>query len=246
MGQASYVSLSLATALERSMDLAAHNMANASTAGYKATQALFEAVEPDGATDSTAISYVQDRGTYTDTAQGALIATGNPLDIALTGPGWFSYQAEGGSTAYGRDGRLTVNSDGQLATLSGAPVLSPAGNPITLPDALGQEIIFTQDGTITDLSGGVLGQIGIFRLPDVNQLVPMGNGMFLSDDSLGNVEADSDSQLSQGFIEQSNVQPIIEMTRLMDIERAYGRASQLMSESNDQTKQAIQRLGNVV
>lgn len=246
MGNANYVSLSLATALERSMDLAAHNMANASTAGYKATQALFEAVEPDGNTDTTAISYVQDRGTYTDASQGALIATGNPLDIALTGPGWFSFQAEGDITAYGRDGRLTVNSEGQLATLSGAPILNASGNPITLPNDLGQEIIFTQDGTITDLNGTALGQIGIFRLPDVNQLVPMGNGLFQSDDSLGNVELDRETQLSQGFIEQSNVQPIIEMTRLMDIQRAYERASKLMTESNDQTRQAIQRLGNVV
>ncbi|MDK3016724.1 flagellar basal-body rod protein FlgF [Pseudodonghicola flavimaris] len=246
MGNGNYVSLSLATALERSMDLAAHNMANASTAGYKSTQALFESIEPEGGDPDMATSYVQDNGTYTDMSQGALIATGNPLDIALTGEGWLSYQTEGGATAYGRDGRLTVNADGQLATLSGAPVLNRAGNPITLPQALGQQIIFTQDGTITDLEGGVLGQIGIFRLPDVNQLVPMGNGLYLSGEDLGEVIPETDTRLSQGFIEQSNVRPILEMTRLMDIQRAYERASKLMTDENDLTKQAIQRLGNVV
>lgn len=246
MGNGNYVSLSLATALQRSMDLAAHNMANASTAGYKAMQPLFDSVEPEGETSDLAISYVQDNGIYVDQSQGALIATGNPLDLALTGAGWIGYETESGTTAYGRDGRLTVNADGQLATLSGAPVLNPSGVPITLPQALGQQIIITQDGSITDLEGAVLGQIGIFQVPDVNQLTPMGNGLYLYDETAGEVTPETETQISQGFIEQSNVQPIIEMTRLMDIQRAYERAATLMTDQNELTQQAIQRLGRVV
>ncbi|MGD9863427.1 MAG: flagellar hook-basal body complex protein [Pseudodonghicola sp.] len=246
MGNGNYVSLSLATALQHSIDLAAHNMANASTAGYKAMQPLFEAVEPEGELTETSVSYVQDNGTYIDQSQGALIATGNPLDLALSGPGWIGYETEGGNTAYGRDGRLTINADGQLATLSGAPVLNPSGVPITLPQALGQQIIITQDGDITDLEGTVLGQLGIFRMPDVNQMTPIGNGLYLIDGAAGEVTPDADTRISQGFIEQSNVQPIVEMTRLMDIQRAYERASKLMTDQNDLTKQAIQRLGRVV
>jgi len=245
MGNADYVSLSLATALQRSMDMAAHNMANASTAGYKATQPLFEAVQPESENE-TAISYVEDRGSYLNPSQGALVATGNPLDVALSGAGWLAYQSEGGATAYGRDGRLTVNADGQLSTLSGAPVLNQGGAPITLPRALGQEITISGDGTITDAEGAVLGQIGIFRLPDVNQLMPIGGGLYLYNGAADGVGPEAETKLAQGFVEQSNVQPILEMTRLMDIQRAYERAAKLMSDSNDLTRQAIQRLGRVV
>jgi len=245
MANADYVSLSLATALQRSMDMAAHNMANASTAGYKTTHPLFEAVQPDGQ-DDEAISYVEDRGTYLNTSQGALVATGNPLDLALSGTGWLSYQTDAGATAYGRDGRLTINAEGQLTTLEGRPVLNPGGTPITLPQTLGQDIAISSDGTIADAEGGVLGQIGIVRVPDVGKLVPIGGGLYLYGEGGGNVTADADTTLSQGFVEQSNVQPIVEMTRLMDIQRAYERAAKLMTDSNDLTRQAIQRLGSVV
>lgn len=245
MSNADYVSLSLASALQRSMDMAANNMANASTAGYKTMQPLFEAVQPEG-NDDGATSYVEDRGTYLDTSQGAFIATGNPLDIALSGPGWLSYQTDAGATAYGRDGRLTVNSDGQLSTLAGAPVLNPGGAPITLPQALGTDVTISRDGSITDAEGAVLGQIGIFRVPDVDTLVPIGNGLYLYGDAGAEIGPATETELAQGFIEQSNVRPVIELTRLMDIQRAYERAAKLMGDSNDLTRQAIQRLGRVV
>ncbi|TDE38881.1 flagellar basal-body rod protein FlgF [Antarcticimicrobium sediminis] len=245
MGNANYVSLSLATALERSMDLAAHNMANASTAGYKSTQPLFEAVQSDGTEDAT-ISYVQDRGTFLNTSQGALVATGNPLDLALSGSGWLSYQTGAGATAYGRDGRLAVDANGQLSTLTGSPVLNPGGAPITLPQAAGQNISVSTDGTITDADGAILGQIGLFSLPDPNKLVPIGGGLYLYGDAGTNAAPDTETNIAQGFVEQSNVQPIVEMTHLMDIQRAYERATKLMNDSNDLTQRAIQRLGQVV
>lgn len=245
MANADYVSLSLAAALQRSLDMAAHNIANSSTAGYKATQPLFEAVQPDGQ-DDAAVSYVEDRGTYLNTTQGALVSTGNPLDLALSGNGWLSYQSGAGATAYGRDGRLTLNSDGLLTTLSGAPVLNPGGAPISLPQTLGQEITISSDGTITDAEGGVLGQIGIVRVADVDKLKPIGGGLYLYDETAPEVTPDTNTKLAQGFVEQSNVQPIIEMTRLMDIQRAYERAAKLMTDDGDLTRQAIKRLGRVV
>ena len=245
MSNADYVSLSLASALQRSMDMSAHNMANASTAGYKTMQPLFEAVQPEGPEDA-ATSYVEDRGMYLDTSQGAFVATGNPLDLALSGSGWLSYQTDGGATAYGRDGRLTINADGQLSTLTGAPVLNQGGAPIALPQALGQDITISTDGSITDAEGAALGQIGIFRVPEADNLVPVGNGLYLYGDAGGDVTPATDTTISQGFIEQSNVQPVIELTRLMDIQRAYERAANLMSDSNDLTRQAIERLGSVV
>jgi flagellar basal-body rod protein FlgF len=246
MGTINYVSLSLATALERSLDLSAHNMANASTAGYKVSHPLLEAVEPTGSGDDSAVEYVKDYGNYVDTTQGAMLPTGNPLDVAVSGDAWLGYQTATGDTAYGRDGRLTIDTEGQLVTLAGAPVVDITGSTITLPSEVGQEVTIARDGTITDVTGATIGRLGLFNIPDVNALNPIGNGMFLLPDGAEAAEASTTSGIAQGYIEQSNVKPVVEMIHLMDIQRAYERAVKLMNDENDLTKQAVERLGRVV
>ncbi len=246
MGTTGFVSLSLATTLERSLDMAAHNMANASTAGYKAKHPLTEAVDPTNSGDTTkAVNYVQDKGIFVDTSQGTMIPTGNPLDVAVSGTAWLGYEAPGGQTAYGRDGRLTVDTEGRLVTVAGSAVLDESGAPITVPPESAQTVIIALDGTITDAEGTTIGRIGMFNVPDVDSMEAMGNGLFLAKGG-ETAEPTTDSQLAQGFIEQSNVQPVAEMINLMDIQRAYERAVKLMDNDNELTKQAIQRLGRVV
>lgn len=249
MGNTNYVSLSLAVALQRSLDVSAHNLANAGTAGYKSAQPIFESMV-NAATESdpdAAISYVQDKGDYIDKSQGALTRTDNPLDVALSGAGWFAYESLGGQTAFGRDGRLMVSGDGSLSTLSGARILGPGGSAITLPAESAGQISIARDGTITSFDGAVLGEIGVFQAPSSTQLTAIGGGLYLpknsSDASLIPME---DFKIAQGFIENSNVQPVLEMTKMMEIQRAYERSINLMSGENDLTRQAIQRLGRVI
>lgn len=245
MGTTNYVSLSLATALERSLDLAAHNMANASTAGYKAQHPLMEAVDPTNSGDSTqAVNYVKDKGIFVDMAQGTMVPTGNPLDLAVNGDAFFGFEAPGGETAYGRDGRLTIDTEGLLVTMGGSPVVDISGAPITIPTESGTSINIALDGTITDIDGGAIGRIGLFSVDNPNLLAPIGNGLFLAGGA--NAEQTETGSISQGYIEQSNVKPVVEMINLMDIQRAYERAVKLMNDENDLTKQAIQRLGRVV
>ncbi|MDC0739461.1 flagellar hook-basal body complex protein [Cognatishimia sp. SS12] len=245
MGTTNYVSLSLATALERSIDLAAHNMANASTAGYKTSHPLLEAVDPaNTGDDTTAVNYVKDKGVYVDMTQGALLPTGNPLDIAVTGTSWLGYETAGGQTAYGRDGRLTIDTEGRLVTMGGSPVVDISGAPITIPAETGQSVTIALDGTITDQNGGTIGRIGLFQVSDPSAMEALGNGLFLAPQ--GGAEGTEEGTIAQGYIEQSNVKPVVEMIHLMDIQRAYERAVKLMNEENDLTKQAIQRLGRVV
>lgn len=247
MGTTSYVSISLATALERSLDLAAHNMANASTAGYKAQHPLLEAVDPSNSGDETqAVSFVKDNGIYVDLTQGALVQTGNSLDIAVTGQGWLGYQTEDGQTAYGRDGRLSVDADGQLVNLAGNPVVDEGGAPINIPQDVAHLVQIAQDGTLTDQNGGTLGRIGLFNVPSFASASPLGNGLFLPHPGAAAPTPVENAQFAQGFIEQSNVKPVVEMIHLMDIQRAYERATHLMTDENELTKQAIQRLGRVV
>lgn len=247
MGTTSYVSISLATALERSLNLAAHNMANASTAGYKAQHPLMESVDPTNSGDTTqAVSFVKDNGLYVDLSQGALVQTGNSLDIAVSGQGWLGYQTEDGQTAYGRDGRLTVDAEGQLVNLAGNAVVDDAGAPITIPQEVAHLIQIAQDGTITDQAGSSIGRIGMFDVPSFASATPLGNGLFLPHPEAAAATPLEGGQVAQGFIEQSNVKPVVEMIHLMDIQRAYERATHLMSDDNELTKQAIQRLGRVV
>lgn len=247
MGTTTYVSISAATALEKSLDLAAHNMANASTAGFKAQQPLIDTVNPQSSGDDTqTVSYVKDNGIYVDLTQGAMVRTGNSLDVAVAGEGWLSYQTADGQTAYGRDGRFSIDIDGQLVTVSGSPVLDTGGAPITIPQDVSHSILIAPDGTITDQNGGNIGQIGLFDVPNFASAQPLGNGMFLPNPDAGAIQPSQTAGLEQGFIEQSNVKPVVEMIHLMDIQRAYERATKLMSNENELIKQAIQRLGRVV
>lgn len=246
METTTYVSISLATALERSLDIAAHNMANASTAGYKAQHPLMEATNLKGGDDTQNISYVQDKGIYVDLSQGSLVETGNSLDVAVNGQGWLAYQTEDGQTAYGRDGRFAVNNEGTLVTLAGNPVLDAGGAPINIPQEVAHLIQIAQDGTIADQNGTPFGQLGLFDVPNFAAATPLGAGLFLPNPQADAPTPLENGQFAQGYIEQSNVQPVMEMIHLMDIQRAYERASTLMTDDNDLTKQAIQRLGRVV
>ncbi|GAA6209907.1 flagellar basal-body rod protein FlgF [Cognatishimia sp. WU-CL00825] len=247
MGTTNYVSLSLATALQRSLDIAAHNMANASTAGYKATHPLMEAVDPTNSGDATqAVNYVRDKGVYVDATQGALVPTGNPLDVAVSGTAWLGFEAEGGQAAYGRDGRLAVDNEGRLVTMSGAAIVDVSGAPITIPSDAGPSITIASDGTITDRQGATIGRIGMFDVPQIDKMTALGNGLFVPAADAGAAQPSENSKIAQGYTEQSNVKPVVEMIHLMDIQRAYERAVKMMDDENDLTKQAIQRLGRVV
>ncbi len=243
MSNIGYVSLSQATALERSLSMTAHNLANASTAGYKAMHPLFDSVD-DKSTDQ-GISYVVDKGSYLDLSGGALTPTGNPFDIAISGEGWFSFQLESGDTGYSRHGQLVVDVDGQLKTSTGLPLLDAGGGPVTLPDDVGQDVVITTGGTITDLAGAVLGTIGVLTIEQEARMMPLGGGMYQLPINGAAPQQSEDPKVKQGFVESSNVQAVLEMTRLIDIQRAYENSVKLMNEDDNLTKTAIQRLGRV-
>lgn len=221
--------------------MTAHNLANASTAGYKAMHPLFESVK-DPSTEQD-VSYVQDRGAYLELSHGALQPTGNPLDIALAGEGWFAFQLEGGETGYSRHGKLVVDVDGQLKTSTGSVLLDAGGGPIALPEGAGQDVTITSSGTISDNSGAVLGTIGVFAIAGADKLQSSGGGMYLLPAGFEAPQPKNDPQIRQGFIESSNVEAVLEMTRLIDIQRAYENSIKLMNQDDDLTKTAIQRLG---
>ena len=247
MSNANYVSLSLAAVLERSLDATANNIANVSTSGFKASRPLIESLAVPGGDATGAVSFVQDKGRYLDLSQGALTQTESPFDVALSGPGWFSYETQAGQEAYGRDGRLVLSAEGQLTTTSGAALLDAGGGPIILPAEVGTDIVIARDGTITGAGGDVLGQIGTFTIEDPNTLTAIGGGLYVL---AGGAEAEAapvaSNAVVQGYLEESNVQATVEVTRMMDIQRAYERAVRVIDQTDQLTRTAIQTISRRV
>ena len=249
MDNSTYVALSLAQAMRQELDVTANNIANANTAGFKGEHIVFESYLHDraGVDADQDISFVTDAGSFTDTRQGPMTQTGNPLDIALLGKGWLSYETAEGQIAYGRDGRFAVDQQGNLITMSGARVLDVGGGAIALPPDAG-DLTISRDGTISSINNGVIGQIGVFDLPDIQALVRIGNGLLTRSEGAGPAPAQIsalETEVVQGSIEGSNVEPVTEMTRLMEIQRAYERAVNLMSGEDELRRDTLRRLGQI-
>lgn len=245
MDNSSYVALSLAQAMRRELDVTTNNIANANTAGFKGEHIVFESYlhEGSGTEEREGVSYVIDGGSYLDNQQGPLTQSGNPLDVALLGKGWFSYRTDAGQTAYGRDGRFTLNEQGNLVTLNGAQVLDAGGGAIAVPPGAGG-LEISRDGTISSEANGVIGRIGVFDIDDLQSFERIGGGMFVRPESAGEppLIAAMETEVVQGSIEGSNVQPVTEMTRMMEIQRAYDRAVNLMSGEDDLRRDTLRRL----
>ncbi len=246
MDNTSYISLSLATALQRKLDVTANNMANASTAGFKGERVVFSSyMHRDDSAATGKTSFLVDRGSYLDEQQGAVTLTGNPLDMALKGDGWFSYETPQGQRTYGRDGHFATDAQGALVTMSGARVLDVGGNPIALPPDAMNDLSISRSGTISSLSNGVIAQIGVFTIPDLQAYERLGNGMLVEPDREGirPPVPDGATEVVQGAIEGSNIQPVVEMTQMMTIQKAYERAVQLMNGEDELRRDMLRRIG---
>lgn len=247
MTETTHISMSLATSLQRQLDITANNIANASTAGYKGEHVVFESLLQDKSTSSDdQAAFVSDTGSYIDTRPGALSQTGNPLDVALHGEGWFSYQTPKGEQAFGRDGSFTIDTQGNLTLLSGAKVLDAGGAPIQLPtEGLG-EINISEDGTISGSETGPLGRIGVFEIPEIQSYKRLGAGMLVAPEGAAKPGPAEGTAVRQGSLELSNVNPVREMTRLIDVQRAYERTNSLMGNADDLRRDSLKRIMQAV
>jgi flagellar basal-body rod protein FlgF len=245
MDVSSYVLLSHEQALRRRLDVAANNMANTNTVGFKREQPLFhEYVERTAAApieDAKKTSFVLDFGAIHDTSQGAFQATGNPLDVMIDGPGYLSVQTPAG-TAYTRAGFVKVLQSGELATSGGQPILDERGRPITVPTDQQNRLTIAGDGTVLGPTGAI-GRIAVTVFQNEAIVSPRGDGMMEA--SGGRVLASAETHLKTGGVEASNVEPIVETTQMIDVLRAY-QTSQAMSQGlDDLRRNAIGRLGRV-
>lgn len=246
MDISSYVLLSHEQALRRRLDVAANNMANMSTAGFKREQPVFREHVERSANSAVAAakntSFVLDHGAVHDAAMGGFELTGNPLDVMIDGGGYLSVEAGDGTTAYTRAGYLKVLESGNLATAGGQRILGEGGQPINVPPDQAQGLSVASDGTVTGRDGP-LGRIAVTVFADERTIDPRGDGMFTGQG--GRELTAAETKLRTGGIETSNVQPIVETSSMVEILRAYQTSMQMSNSLNDMRKNAIERLGRV-
>ena len=235
MESTAYIALSRQMVLERQMDVIAHNLANATSGGFKAESLMLEPVPVD-AGERQRLEFVQDRGTVRDLSPGPITTTGNPFDLAIEGAGYFTVQTAGG-VRYARSGQLQLNSVGELATADGDPVLDDGGAPLAVPLDAGP-ITIAVDGSVSTPSA-VIGKLQPVTFADEQRLVPLGGGLYRTDQT---PQPATETRLVQGALEGSNVSPIIEMIQMMATVRAYQGTQRLLETDHDLHRQAIEHM----
>jgi flagellar basal-body rod protein FlgF len=240
MEAASYVALSSQMALTRQLDVVANNLANASTPAFKGERMIFAEFVSQKQTAGGGTSFVQDLGTARDASQGPLAQTGNPLDIALQGDGYFKVQTPLGMR-YTRNGRFQMDGTGQIVTAQGYALLGDADQPLAVPTGT-RDITVGRDGTVTSALGNA-GHIQVVNFADPRALSPASGGVYVTD---AQPTPATDTVVRQGMIEESNVQPIIEMNRMMTIARNFGFAKDFGDGESNRATNAIDKLGKVV
>lgn len=244
MDNVGYIALSRAAMIERSTNMVANNIANATTDGYRAKQAQFAELVADSRTDDQMreMSYALDKGGYLDLREGDLAPTGNSLDVAIQGDGWFGFLRDDGQTALGRTGRFALDANGQLVTPAGHAVLDDGGAPIIIPPETG-DIHIAADGSISGADGEIIAMLGVFEAPGIERWRSLDGMMHVPQEGPAPLNPAVDARLVQGFAEGSNVNPVLEMTRMITLQRSFEQTMNLADTANTLRRQTIERLG---
>jgi flagellar basal-body rod protein FlgF len=236
-----YVGLSAQMALERRLNTVADNMANMNTVGFRATEVKFdELLSGIDNNISTNVSFVSQGNDYLSTQSGELQKTDNPLDFAVKGDAWLAVDTPSGQVLT-RDGRFTMAETGELLSMKGYPVLDSGGGAIQL-DRNGGPPSVGVDGRIFQ-NGRAVASIGLFQTDLSKGFLRYDNSGILPSGGAQPVVDDKNIGVLQGYIEQSNVNGISEMTQLISINRNFESISSMMSSTENSFTDAIKTLG---
>lgn len=237
MDNAGYTSLTRQVGLMREMASVANNIANMSTAGYRREGVIFAEYIRDLGPDAPSLSMASGRVREMEFTQGAITQTGGTFDLAIEGDGFFQIGTPQGERLT-RAGNFTRDAAGTLVTPDGYALLDAGGAPVFVPpDAT--DIFIAPDGTLT-ADGVPQGQIGIWAPADTNGLTREGGVRFAFD---GVLEPVTNSAILQGFLEGSNVNAVSEITRMIEVQRAYELGQGLLEREDERIRSVLRTLG---
>ncbi len=240
MDSPGYIMLSRLGAQLRGTQVLSNNLANADTPGFRAERAVFaEFLQPRAETAAPgdrATAYAIDRATWRDTAAGSVSTTGNPFDLALRGDGFFAVETPRGER-YTRAGRFALAGDGKLTDGEGNAVLDARGTPIAIgPNDTRVEV--RGDGSVHS-ENGPIGQLRVVRFADPQKLRAEGSRLYASDEPGAPAERPG---VVQGAVENSNVQPVAEITTLTAQMREFQFATQFVEREGERLSSAVERI----
>ncbi len=241
---------------EHRLNIISNNLANVNTAGFKKEALAFEQVlhhyahdfvDPNqglrgGVIWPEADQMTQPRISESRTAfqQGTLKQTGNALDLAVMGEGFFKVQTPEGER-FTRNGQFSLSAQGGLVNSHGHALMGTSG-PVQVPSP--GAISITPGGDLA-VNGQVVGQISVSTVSDLNALKKVGDNLYqLPKESDAREIAANEAEVVQGALEQSNVNAVVEMVRMIETMRTFEACQKIMSSSNDQDTQMINKLGN--
>lgn len=238
MENTGFIAMSRQGALRRNMDVIANNIANMNTTAYKAEEMMFidHVIKSKGGHSvfGDKLSYVRDIATRIDLSEGPLKSTGNPLDIAVRGNSFLAVQTVEGER-YTRNGRLELDSGGQLVNEAGQPILSDGGTPVFFAPE-DTDITFSKDGTIST-NNGVVGRLRVVSFENPQNLSRLPGGLYESETPpIDAVERD----VVQGMLEGSNINGVVEMTNMIDVHRSYDRIRKITDDEDKRIKKMME------
>ncbi len=231
-----YITLSRQEALRRQMEVISNNVANMNTTGFKSQRMLFLEYLERPNREGDRMSFVQDYGLLRNTEAGPLSITKNPLDLALRGDGYFTVETLSGPR-YTRGGAFQLNANREIVDRAGLPVLGENNQRLTIPDGTNQ-IDIQGDGTVKT-EQGVVGKLKVVNFADEQKLMELGGGLYSTDQDEIRIEQ---PQVTQGALESSNVQSVVEMTQMIDVIRTYQNVQKMIDTEHERIRTAIRQL----
>lgn len=244
------IGLSRQMALARELDVVANNLANINTTGFKADTAVFQeylmprARENRFQTGDRELRFVHDRATRHDFSQGPIQQTGSPLDVAIDGDAFLVVQTARGER-YTRNGSLQINATGQLVMTDGSPVLGESGPIVFQP--LDRNIAISPDGRVSVNEGAssrtesLRGKLRLVTFAQRGRLEKDGQNTLAAPAGVA-PQAAANVKVVQGAIEKSNVNGVVEMSRMIEITRTYTNVATILQQQSDLRRSAIEKL----
>lgn len=237
MDNATYAALTRQTGLMSELQVVANNIANANTTGFKAEGVMFSEFVASLGPDTDSLSMAAARVKLTDRTQGTLTQTGGAFDLAIEGDGYFLIDTPEGQRLT-RAGSFTPNENGELVTMDGNRVLDAGGAPVFVPTGAGP-VGIAADGTIS-AGGTAVGQVGIVAPTNPEEMRRQTGTLFEATSGFGPA---LQGRVLQGFVEDSNVNPIAQVSRMIEVQRAYELGQSFLDTEDDRIRGVIQAVG---